>query len=117
MLSLPVSYLMFFATISSNRTYSVFPNDTLSSKFFLTQSAMFYEDLHYHTPSQHITIKNKSFLDIFTISGIDVMACSSRLTSFVALNYKSPKALVRFKHPFTLPFYTYPPALVMRSIS
>lgn len=50
------------------------------------------------------------------MSGKDVIACSSRLTSLLDLNYKSPKALVRFKHPLTLPLSTNPPALVILSI-
>jgi|JI71714CRNA_FD_contig_31_2640010_length_237_multi_1_in_0_out_0_1 hypothetical protein len=51
------------------------------------------------------------------MSGFAVIICSYGVNFKLPLYYKSPKALERFKLPFTLPYCTYPPAAVIRLIS
>ncbi len=54
---------------------------------------------------------------IFFISGFAVIICYSADKPYVFLYYPSPKALDKFKPPFTLPKFTEPPALVILLIS
>lgn len=117
MLSVPDSSFESFAISSSNRSYSTFPNLFCSSSLALIHRAICYELFDSHMPSQPIMMKCRSFLEIFVISGHDVIAWCSSPKFLFYLNSKSPNARLRFKHPFTRPLSIYPPAFFIRFYS
>lgn len=113
MLSVPWSSLESFATISSSNYYMPFARGVLFYNFFCIHYAVSSVYLHSHTPSQHMKMKCKSFRSMIVTSGKDVIICSYGLSYLFYLNYRSPIARDRFKHPFTLPYYTKPPAFII----
>jgi len=106
------------ATSSSNNSSKILPIAIfLSSILVFTQATISLLDLTSHIPSHPITIKSMFSFFIFMMSGFAVIICSSGNKFLLYLYYRSPKARLRFKLPFTLPKLTYPPALRMRSNS
>jgi len=66
-------------------------------------------------PSHPISINSYFWEDISTenTSGLAVIACFSGGNDLFCLNLKSPNALVRLRHPSTLPPQTFDPELII----
>lgn len=114
MLSVPLSLFESFATKSSNSYYSTLPNLFSSFNFLLIHSTICCDDLLYQIPSHPIIMKCNPLRGNFVIYGFDVIICSSKPKFLFSLNSRSPKALVKFKQPFTLPYSRCPPAFKIR---
>lgn len=116
-LSIPYSLLVSLAISSSRSSSKIFPCYFLSSNLLVTQATMSSLDFTSQIPSQPIMIKSRFWLGILMMSGLAVMIWSYGGNLAFPLYSKSPSALERFKLPFTLPYWTYPPAFVIRFIS
>ena len=102
-LSVPVSAFMSFATIESKNYSRVLPKSLLLSNFPFTHSEIFSIPLLSQIPSHPNKVKYISSLDSLVISGFDVIICYYADNCSFCFHYKSPKALVKFKHPLTRP--------------
>jgi len=115
-LSIPYSLFESLATSESRSSSRIFEFSFFSSNLFeihfTISSLLFY----YQIPSQPIIIKSMFSFLIFLISGLAVIICSSGDKFLFYLYYKSPKALDKFKLPLTRPYWTSPPALLIRFV-
>ena len=112
MLSMPYWFPLSLETNSSSNSSQITLNYFLSN-LLLTHSPIYAFDFTYHIPSQPIIIKSMPSFFTFKMSGLAVIICSSAGSESFFLYSPSPKALLRFKPPLTLPKDTTPPALVI----
>ena len=107
-------------TLFSNRLFTICYGSTLPAFFCLCISSLIDSmrirfGYFSNIPSHPISINSYFWEDISTenTSGLAVIACFSGGNDLFCLNLKSPNALVRLRHPSTLPPQTFDPELII----